>query len=274
MARHWGVRLCTTALLFTILGLALSPVAAQAAESGPAATAGVTLPTTLTFTVTGVVDGMTYYAPVSIRIGVGGPVDPTALRYTLDDSTVYSSFVVSRVGTHVLRLAGVSGGVYYSKVVTFTIASPPSPGLQPVFRFYRRALGTHFFTNSHEERDSIVTGLAGTYSYEGIAYWTNPSANQQPLYRFFRPSTGTHFYTASDAEMQNVRATLSRTYTFEGPAYNVTSAPAPGATVVWRFFNRRNGTHFYTADENEKNAVLANLGGTYSLDGQAFWLAQ
>ena len=46
-----------------------------------------------------------------------------------------------------------------------------------------------------------------------------------------------------------------------------------GATVVYRFYNKTNGSHFYTASELEKDGVLANLSATYALDGPAFYLA-
>ena len=68
-------------------------------------------------------------------------------------------------------------------------------------------------------------------------------------------------------------ARLSGTYRLDGPAYDVSQAPVPGATTVWRFFNKKNGTYFYTASEAEKTHVLARLSGTYRLDGPAFYLA-
>ena len=46
-----------------------------------------------------------------------------------------------------------------------------------------------------------------------------------------------------------------------------------GATTVWRFFNKKNGSHFYTASAAEKASVIAKLSATYSLDGAAFYLA-
>ena len=46
-----------------------------------------------------------------------------------------------------------------------------------------------------------------------------------------------------------------------------------GSTTVWRFFNVRTGTHFYTADPAEKANVQANLSAIYHLDGPAFYLA-
>jgi len=44
--------------------------------------------------------------------------------------------------------------------------------------------------------------------------------------------------------------------------------------VVYRFFNVRNGSHFYTADEAERNHVAATLGSVYRFEGPVFWLGQ
>ena len=62
---------------------------------------------------------------------------------------------------------------------------------------------------------------------------------------------------------------LSTIYTYEGIGYHVSAAPTP--TPVYRFYNRRNGTHFYTASAAEKASVERNLSAVYSLDGIAFY---
>ncbi len=102
---------------------------------------------------------------------------------------------------------------------------------------------------------------------------TAAAANNAPLYRFYNRQTGAHFYTASVAEKNNVQANLSAIYSYDGPAYNVCVTPLADAQTVYRFYNKINGAHFYTASEAEKNSVLANLSATYVLDGPAFYLA-
>jgi len=68
-------------------------------------------------------------------------------------------------------------------------------------------------------------------------------------------------------------ANLSAVYSYDGPCYDVCTTPVAGATTVWRFFDKANGSHFYTADPAEKANVLANLGAQFSLDGPAFYVA-
>ena len=41
---------------------------------------------------------------------------------------------------------------------------------------------------------------------------------------------------------------------------------------VYRFLNMRTGTYLWTADEMEKNSIVANLGATYRLEGVAYML--
>ena len=50
-------------------------------------------------------------------------------------------------------------------------------------------------------------------------------------------------------------------------------ALAAGMLPVYRFFNVKTGTHFYTADEAEKNNVIAKYGYKYRFEGISYYLA-
>ncbi len=149
------------------------------------------------------------------------------------------------------------------------------PGMTPVYRFYNKKNGSHFYTASEAERNNVLSKLSATYSLDGVAYSVNTfnAANNAPLYRFYNKKNGSHFYTSSLAEKNSVQANLSATYAYDGPAYNVCTAPPAGSQTVYRFFNKKNGSHFYTASEAEKNTVLATLSAVYALDGPAFYVA-
>lgn len=281
MVRRWGICLGIAVLVIAAIPAGAFGVTSSDATPVSGATDGVVTPAAgydlaFAFHVEGVVNGMTYYEPVTLRIWVSGVIDiPSTGGYWLDGSPVHSGQVISSIGVHTLVMNATSLGVPKTASLTFTIARPPQPWLKPVYRFYRPGMGTHFYTATTAERDSVVVNLSGTFSYEGVAYWSDPDYNMQPLYRFLRPSTGTHFYTASDAEMQSVRANLSGTYTFEGPAYNVSSAPVePPCATVYRFYNPRNGTHFYTASDSERDSVINTLSSVYHYEGPAYFLAQ
>ena len=91
-----------------------------------------------------------------------------------------------------------------------------------------------------------------------------------PVYRFYRVSNGTHFYTAGEAEANNIVATMSSVYRYEGVAYTLEVDNPQMNAPLYRFFNKTNGSHFYTAGEAEKNNVIANLSNVFTYEGVAY----
>lgn len=143
-----------------------------------------------------------------------------------------------------------------------------------VYRFFNLKTGSHFYTASGPERDNVIRKMWGTYRYEGVAYPVSSSAaNSQGLHRFFNVRNGTHFYTASEAERADVIRRLSAIYRYEGVAYKVSPRQVTGALVVYRFFNLKTGSHFYTASEAERDSVRAKLSAIYRYEGPAFYIA-
>ena len=129
---------------------------------------------------------------------------------------------------------------------------------------------------------TFVAGTVGDYSVvvECAGYIRSAAktvrvrrAGDADVWRFFNKKTGTHFYTASDAEKSDVIARLSAVYRLDGLAYTVNEASADNDTALHRFFNKKTGTHFYTADPAEKAKVESTMASTYRLDGPAYYLA-
>lgn len=156
-------------------------------------------------------------------------------------------------------------------VLTWSVLPEP---LLPVYRFYNIRTGTHFYTPNEDERANVEATLGGTYRLEGAAYYMRASKNSQYLYRFFNRRNGSHFYTASDTERDSVITTLGGTYNYDGPTYLVSTSPGEGRAAVYRFYNRRTGSHFYTATASERDTVIRELGGTYDYEGPAFYIGQ
>ena len=67
-------------------------------------------------------------------------------------------------------------------------------------------------------------------------------------------------------------AKLATLYRYEAVAYDVSQSPAD--TPVYRFFNKRAGTHFYTSDEAEKQHVMAKQSKNFTFEGVGFYLAK
>jgi len=159
---------------------------------------------------------------------------------------------------------------YFGDPATGFSFTPITGPAGSVYRFYNAGLGTHFYTSSVDEANSVQNRLFRTLRYEGPAYISDQTKNSVPLYRFFNKKLGSHFYTASATERDYVNSRLSATYQYEGPAYNVSPAATAGAAPVYRFYNRKNGTHFYTASLAERDSVVAKLGYLYTYEGEAF----
>jgi len=90
------------------------------------------------------------------------------------------------------------------------------------------------------------------------------------VYRFYNVRTGTHFYTADVAERNSVINTLGWLYLYEGPAYEVNQGSPSNSNPLYRFYNLRTGTHFYTADLAEANHIIATMASTFHFDGPAY----
>lgn len=144
---------------------------------------------------------------------------------------------------------------------------------RPIYRFFNMSTGTHFFTSSEGERDNIYKNFKN-FSYEGPAFNAATATTSDPItvYRFFNKRTGTHFFTSSEGERDNVIANSSDTYSFEGEAYKALSSDStnPNAKSLYRFFNKTNGTHFYTASEVERDSIIKTSSATYNFEGVAY----
>ncbi len=97
-----------------------------------------------------------------------------------------------------------------------------------------------------------------------------PPASLLSVYRFYNFKQGVHFYTASEEEKNSVIARLSSVYRLEGVGYNINVANPANSHPLYRFYNFKQGVHFYTASEAEKANVIATLGSTYRYEGPAY----
>ncbi len=147
----------------------------------------------------------------------------------------------------------------------------------PVWRFYNQSTGSHFYTASGAERDAVSSKYSTLFTFEGPAWMTADAdwweeAQTAPLYRFYNKKNGSHFYTVSEAEKAKIIASYGATYAYEGVAYDVfLNDRGSPAVPVYRFYNKKNGSHFYTISEAEKSMVQMNHGATYQYEGIAFY---
>jgi hypothetical protein len=142
----------------------------------------------------------------------------------------------------------------------------------PVYRFYNTLTGTHFYTSSTTERDSVQASLA-YMSYEGQAFLAAAqlSAGLKPVYRFYNTQRGVHFYTISTNERDAIQANLPQ-FQLEGIAYYASQVAGLGLTPLYRFFLPKAGTHFYTVSESERQNVQDKLSASYTFEGVSYYV--
>ena len=146
----------------------------------------------------------------------------------------------------------------------------------PLYRFFNKIKGNHFYTKSIIERDNIINNLSHEWTYENIAYqvFEEPITGILPIYRFWNKKTGFHFYTQNEDEKNNIIATLSDTWNYEDVAYYTYSSEQPGTTAVYRFFNKIQGNHFYTTSVTERNDIINNLFNTWNYENVAWYVPE
>jgi hypothetical protein len=204
--------------------------------------------------------------------------DGTTINHTIPAGATSHQLTGLAVGDHSIKMKAINLpglGSEFTSTVTFRVAGPAAPPvLSPVYRFFNAGNGTHFFTPSAEERDMVIAKWPSIFTYEGPAYYTNPANNTQPLYRFYNKKSASHFYTASADERDMIMRTWPAVFNYEGESYSVSPTASAGKLAVYRFYNKKNGSHFFTASAEERDAVIAKWSNVYSYEGPAFWLGQ
>ena len=83
--------------------------------------------------------------------------------------------------------------------------SAADPNAEPVYRFFSTADGTHFFTSSTSERDSVEANRLDL-TYEGVGFYEDRTqqSGDSAVYRFFDTIHGTHLYTSDESERASI----------------------------------------------------------------------
>jgi serralysin len=140
-----------------------------------------------------------------------------------------------------------------------------------VFRFYNTKTKTHFYTNSGAERDFVYENYP-SFRYEGNVFdATATSETGIEVYRFYNTKTKAHFYTASSSERDFINQNY-KSYRYEGVAYHAYADGGDGAHIpLYRFYNTKTNTHFFTADAQEQQYVASHY-ASYKYEGVAFYV--
>lgn len=155
----------------------------------------------------------------------------------------------------------------------------------PVYRFYHFASGSHFYTTSNSEKERVIKTMSDKYRYEGNKFYGWQSGNaphRVPVARFYKIPTKTHFYTISPTE--TTRLKKDKNFRYEGIAYygqndvntdeELSDSEFYGQCPLWRYYNFRNGTHFYTASLSEAIRVDDTMSDRYRDEGVSYLVWQ
>ena len=97
--------------------------------------------------------------------------------------------------------------------------------VSPVYRFWSDTYGTHFYTISQTERQTLLADKAGKWIAEGIAFYAHAEGQQPadavPVYRFWSSANNAHFYTADEFEKETLLKKYPDVYTCEGIVFYV-----------------------------------------------------
>lgn len=141
----------------------------------------------------------------------------TIYRFLNNDTGVhlYTSSIVERDYIFNNLPNYVSEGLAYTSIDALT--GNPEP--QKVYRFLNSDTGTHLYTISEVEKQSVEANL-DNYNLESESFYAyaEPQPDTIPVYRFYNTQTGAHFYTPSEVERNVVEDTLPN-YQSEGIAY-------------------------------------------------------
>ncbi|MGV8082752.1 MAG: hypothetical protein AB2L09_03825 [Coriobacteriia bacterium] len=224
---------------------------------------------------------------LSRAIGAGCPNSTTNYYPGFGQQMWFGAQLLSAYGEGVARYTirnGVEVKIPYSDVaftygmtITDSYRTPPvvvTPGNLATYKLYiyNPSVGA-----SEPYGDLSTQSCSGNANFWKIywKYFDDPFGNPRvlPIYRFYNMKTGSHFYTASETERYTVIKKYPTVYKFEGIAYSTNTANTANSVPLYRFYNVKTGTHFYTASEDEKNSVLAKWPTIFKLEGVAYYVS-
>lgn len=147
---------------------------------------------------------------------------------------------------------------------------------KPVTRIQNTSLpGSYFFTIYDFERAAALT-TNPRWIQEGPAFWASLSSavGLSPVHRFRNHSNGSYLYTIYEAERANIVANYAAIFAYEGVAWYAQQTQSAGWSPLYRFRNLTNGTYLFTANEAEKNNIVANYATIFALEGVAYYVWQ
>ncbi|RYF22696.1 MAG: hypothetical protein EOO77_03570 [Oxalobacteraceae bacterium] len=180
-------------------------------------------------------------------------------RYTLDSFTIASGSQSS--GPDVVISTTANEAQFGKLPAGYGYAT------RPIYRFFDTTDGTQFVTSSTNERDAIQATrpdlVQESGSFLAVAFG---EAGAAPVYRFFDTRFGTHFLTASITERDSIIAHRTDLIYEPSSTFFEHSTQQANDVAVHRFYETGTGTHFYTGNQAEYQAIITPGSASYRSD--------
>ena len=212
---------------------------------------------------------------------VYGLANDGTTTYAIAGTQVYSVNLTNAVLTPLFDYSTAENGQNLGAASGIASINEATLASLPVYRFFDTTYGTHLFTQSSTEAQTIITtrpDLTQETNGFGAVSPTKPGA--EPVYRFFETSNGTHFFTSSAAEYQGLTTPGAATYrsdlTYEANStFYEDSTQQAGDVAVYRLFDTAHGTQFLTGNQTEYQGLTTPGSSSYrsdlSSEGIAFY---
>lgn len=135
----------------------------------------------------------------------------------------------------------------------FTEQVEPLMDNEAIFRLYNKMSGEHFYTSNLQEKKDLLK--SDSWQDEDVA-WLAPTHSDVPVYRLLHPTTLERLYTADKNEYE----ILSTQKGWKKEGIGFYSAQGFETNIpLYRLSNpnAKIGVHHYTADEQERNALIS-----------------
>jgi hypothetical protein len=115
------------------------------------------------------------------------------------------------------------GNLYGLENTVFFASSANFSGVVPLYRFWNKQTGGHFYTISEEEKKFIIDNYSDIFVFEDVAFYVFKEQlnGTIPVYRFWNSELGGHYYTVSEVERDRIIVNVQSKYVFEGVAFYV-----------------------------------------------------
>jgi hypothetical protein len=166
------------------------------------------------------------------------------VSYTADDDTIYLSLIGYGAENAFGTFSGVLQDAWGGRPL-YVFVGGGSDGLEI-------PSGRVFVDNIEVEKGTVI------------------ESSLQAVYHFQTGGGEKHFYTMSESEKEKLLKNQTKTWVYEGAAfYAFPDDTDPASKPVYRFWSAKEGLHYYTMNETEKDQRMTNADWTY--EGVAFF---